>query len=62
MSSIEKEPKEDREKREKLFEFFDKILDNAETTKQWAYINIWTFFIEFMVYKLINVRIPIFKN
>jgi hypothetical protein len=27
------EDKIEREKREKLFEFFDKILDNAETTK-----------------------------
>ena len=61
---MKQEDREEREKRENLFQFFDGIIDNAETSKQWAYINIYTFFIEFIVYKLISVRnriIPSFK-
>lgn len=53
---MKKEEDSEQEKKEKLFQFFDKIIDSAETSKQWAYIKMYTFFIEVMVYKLISVR------
>lgn len=48
--------KQKEEREEVIFKYFDKILNELETTKQWALINIWTMFILLLVYKLISVK------
>jgi hypothetical protein len=58
---MKKENIKERKDREKLFKFFYNTLEKQEATKSWAFVSIYTFFIELFVYKLINVTFQIKK-